>query len=250
MSELKKVYDDEFLVMSTDALKEFNMEFIRYTKERYDMYKEIFGVDNFRKLSFVLFDNLDDYRADYIDRNKNEPPSYSRGNFTHNGAYICVDQPPIPGANFFNKKRASGAHEAFHIFYRELIYGKNNEERIVWFDEGMAQFLSGQKDSMSEEGFKKFYSKFKRDYKPITNLNERIQGNSQVPDDMIFTRPGVIDGYAISYLAIRYLAETKGIDYLKGVMRDNQKILEIGENVIEDLNSYYDKKLASREEER
>ena len=103
---------------------------------------------------------------------------------------------------------------------------------------------------MSEEGFKKFYSKFKRDYKPITNLNERVQGNLQVPDDMIFSRPGIIDGYTISYLAIRYLAETKGLEYLKEIMGDNKRILEIGENVIEELISYYDEKIASREEER
>lgn len=246
----KTVYDGEFELISTDKLDEFNQEFIRYTKERYDIYKKIFGVENFRKLSFVIFDNLDDYRDDYVSRNKSEPPSYSRGNFSYSGAYICVDQQPIPGSRFFNKKQASGAHEAFHIFYRELVYGKNNERRIVWFDEGMAQYLSGQNDSMSEESFRKYYSRFKRNYKPITNLNERVQGNLQVSDDMIFSREGVIDGYSLSYLAIRYLAETKGLDYLKELMLDNQKILEIGENVIEELTTYYDEKLANREEER
>lgn len=250
MNKPELIYDEEFFVFSTDKLNDFNKEFINYTKQRYEILKDLFGVESFRKLSFVLFDNLTDYQNDYINRNKSTPPSYSRGNFTNNGAYICVDRQLIPGSDFFNKKRASGAHEAFHIFYREFVYGKNNERRIVWFDEGMAQFFSGQKDSMSEEGFRKFYSKFKRNYKPITNLNERIQGNLQIPDDKIFSREGIMDGYAISYLAIRYLAETKGIDYLKEVMRDNQRILEIGKNVIKELTSYYDEKLLCRDEER
>ena len=158
------MYDDEFLVMSTDSLKGFNEEFIRYTKERYDMYKDFFGVDTFRKLSFVLFDNLDDYRKDYIDRNQNEPPSYSRGNFTHNGAYICIDQELIPGTNFFNKKRASGAHEAFHIFYRELVYGKIMKGELYGLMKEWHNFFRGKETLWVKKDLRNF----------ILNLKEII----------------------------------------------------------------------------
>lgn len=249
MKELKKVYDGEFWVMSTDKLEGFDKEFIAYTKERYEVYKKLFGVECFKKLGFVLFDNLEDYREDYRTRLKKEPPSYSRGNFSRDTAYISVEQPLVPGGEYFYKKRGSGAHEAFHIFYRDLVYRKNNERRIVWFDEGMAQYFSGQKDYMNQEQLKKYYSNYKRAYKPITNLNERVQGTLQVPDDLIFSREGVIDGYAISYLAIRYLAETKGIDYLKELMGDNRKILELGESIIGEFTSYYDERLLNRDDE-
>lgn len=244
MSKQQTVYDDEFIVRSPETLSEFNNEFINYTKQKINEYKALFDVDSFDKLEYIIFDNLDDYRNDYREKFRSEPPSYSRGNFNENTVRMVIEGVPEPGTEAYYHKRATGAHEAFHIFYRSLIYGKP-QNRIVWFDEGMAQFVSGQKNHLSDEAFAKYYQSFRKNYKPIANLNERIQGNSQVPDDKIFKRKGIINGYAISYLAIRYLAETKGIDYLKTIMKDKDKILELGNTIQEKIISYFDEKTKS-----
>ncbi len=246
MKELPIMYDNEFVVKSPETLNAYNNEFITYTKQKINEYKGLFDIESFDKLEFIIFDSLDEYRNNYREKFGEEPPSYSRGNFSGNTVRMVVEENPLPGSEVFYHKRATGAHEAFHIFYRDLIY-KNYQNRIVWFDEGMAQFVSGQKEHLSDDEFTKYYQSFRKNYKPINNLNERIQGNNQVPDDKIFKRKGVINGYAISYLAIRYLAETKGFDYLKTIMRDNDKILEIGNTVQKDMIKYYDEKFKQRE---
>ena len=244
MNKQQTVYDDEFIVRSPESLTEYNNEFIKYTKQKINEYKELFDVDSFDKLEFIIFDSLEDYRNNYREEFGTEPPSYSRGNFNENTVRMVIEGVPEPGTEAYYHKRATGAHEAFHIFYKNLIYG-SPQNRIVWFDEGMAQFVSGQKEHLNDKDFAKYYHSFRKNYKPITNLNERIQGNLQVPDDKIFRRKGIINGYAISYLAIRYLAETKGIDYLKALMRDNDKILEIGDTIQEKIIPYFDDKTKS-----
>ena len=84
---------------------------------------------------------------------------------------------------------------------------------------------------------------------PIDNFNERIQGNSSVSDDKIFSRKGVINGYPLSYLVVKYLAETKGEDYLKSLMKDREKILEYGDTILEDVITYFDDKFKVRKQE-
>lgn len=247
MSNQQTFYNgDDFKLISTDKLNGFNGEFINYTKQKLGEYKNLFEVDKLDKLEFIIFDSLEEYQEDYRKRLGIEPPSYSRGNFNANTVRMVIDQPTIPGTEYFYRARATGAHEAFHIYYRNLFYKKPND-RIVWFDEGMAQYFSGQRSHMDDKSFVKYYSTFRKDYKTVTNLNERIQGNMQVPDDRIFSRKGVINGYPLSYLAIRYLVETEGIEYLKTVMKDKNKILELGNNIQSQLLTYYDRKISEKE---
>lgn len=247
MSELRKIYDEEFTLISTEKLKMFCQPVIEYTKKRLELYKKLFNVESLNKLTYVIYDDLEQYRQDYRESSHEEPPIYSRGSFGKTGCTIVFDRIPKEGTPMYYAKLGTCAHEAFHIYYRDLVY-KNPKERIIWFDEGMARFFSGQKDYMNDEQFKKYYLKFKKNYRPITNLNERIQGNASVPDDKIFKREGVIDGYDISYLAIRYLYETKGITYIKKLMRNNDEILKVGNTVIDEMIKYYDARLQENSE--
>ena len=43
------------------------------------------------------------------------------------------------------KRLYTASHELFHILYKKYILEKNNIDRVVWLDEGMAQFFSGEK---------------------------------------------------------------------------------------------------------
>ena len=246
MKEPEKIYDDDFAVLSTEKLQDFNKEFIGHTKRKFEEFKKIFGVEKLPKLNFVLFDDLDEYRNYRRENDKAEPPVYSRGCYYKDTAVLVIDKLPEVGTKDFYSKRAYGAHEGFHVYYRDLVY-KNPDERVIWFDEGLAQYFSGEKDYLDKKQFENYYSKFRQNYKPITNLNDRKQGNSSVPDDEIFQRKGVIEGYAISYLAVRYLAETKGIDFIKSIMHDRSKILELGNTISEEMIKYYDEKILETE---
>lgn len=241
------VYDEEFKLISPKSLDSFNNDFVNHTKRCLEDYKRLFETDSLDKLEIIIFDSLEDYREDYRQRFNREPPEYSRGNFGDKSMRIVIDQDLISDTMYYNKAKSTGAHEAFHIYYRDLVY--DGIQRIVWFDEGMAQYFSREKDDYSDDEFFKFYSNFRKSYVPVDNLNERIQGNSSVSDDKIFSRKGVINGYPLSYLVVKYLAETKGEDYLKSLMKDREKILEYGNTILEDVITYFDDKFKGRKQE-
>lgn len=245
----KFVYDDEFKLFSTDKLSKFNQAFIKHTEACLIEYRDFFDTDDLQisDMEIYLFDDLEKYREDYRKRLGKEPPEYSRGNFGQRKAYIMIDSKELNDDTYLNKAKAIGAHEIFHVLYRELGY--KSGERIVWFDEGLAQVLSKEKDFLTEDKLRKYFLKTMSEYKDIDNLNERIQGNSSIPDDKIFTRKGVIDGYALSYFSVRFLLETKGREYLKRLMKENNTVIEVGQNILPNMIRHYSEKFKETEHE-
>ena len=54
----------------------------------------------------------------------------------------------------------TASHELFHILYMKYILKDDYSKRIVWYDEGMAQFMSGEKDYLKEgNNFKQYFLK-------------------------------------------------------------------------------------------
>jgi hypothetical protein len=196
---------------------------------------------------FEMYDDIEEWRENYRKTFNSEPPSYSRGTFDPGKLLSSSVQHPkaVYGSSMWYKTVCTNAHEAFHMFYQKYCYG---EDRIVWFDEGLAQFFSGDSANKveSEEAFVSSFSQFLVEYKPINNLNERIQGNSSVSDDLIFYREGVFNGYTASFLVIWYLYETRGMEYIIELMKDNKRIRELGEYILDEAVDYYkDKYLKS-----
>ena len=216
---------------------------IEYTKNKFDLFRKLFNVKKLEKISFELFDNIDEWKKIYIERFKNNPPEYSRGYFVDDinlsSCIMCSN--PKYNSRFWVMTLCTNAHEAFHLYYKKYIYG---EDRIVWFDEGMAQFLSGEYEDLlnNEEEFNRVFIDFCNNYIPINNFNDRIQGNNSVPDNLIFKRQNVFDGYIASFLCINYLNDAYGFDYLVYLMKDNKKIRELGKTVINDMIKYFSKK--------
>lgn len=213
------------------------------TIEKFELYRRIFNVEKLEKITFIIYDNIEEYRNLYRKINNQEPPEYARGSFDPelNISYCTRNNNPIYGSSMWYHTLGINAHEAFHMYYRKYIY-KN--DRIVWFDEGLAQFLSGENDNwlFDEEKFKDVFIKYNELYTPINNLNERIQGNDNVPDDLIFQRQNVFEGYKISLLIIKYLIDKNGINYIFDILNDNEEIRRIGNNIIDEMIDYYKNK--------
>lgn len=188
----------------------------------------------------MLFDNYEEWKEFYISRNRREPPEYSRGCFEseNNLCYSVQKGGVLYNTPLWFHTISANAHEAFHIYYKKYVY---KDDRIVWFDEGLAQYLSGENDLWinNEERMSSNFLTFYNNYKEITNLNDRIQGNSTVPDDLIFSREGIFDGYRMSLLAIKYLDSKYGISYIKELMKDNKSIRKLGETIINEMIEYY-----------
>lgn len=227
----------------TPGNKSLSDYILNQTTEKFELYKKIFNVEKLEKITFVLFDNIEDYKKYYRQLNKKEPPEYSKGAFDpiNNLSYSVQHSNSMYNTSWWMHAVCVNAHEAFHIYYKKYIY---NDDRIIWFDEGMAQFLSGENDNWinNEEIYKETFINFMESYKPIYNLNERIQGNYDISDDLIFQRKGVFEGYKASLMIIKYLVEINGYEYIFKLLKNNEHIREIGNNILDEMIMYYKNK--------
>ena len=249
MDNMITIFDDQDACINiSESLMDQKDYIISKLKERLDFYKKIFNQEELDKLTYIMFDDLEIYRNTMLSKYNYNCPEYSRGMFSMNSksSFVCITPEVKQDKNRLHKMLLSNAHEAFHYYYRKYIY-QQPENRVIWFDEGIAQYFSGEYEFLVDEEFKNFYGKWKSEYIPINNLNDRIQGRSDVPDELIFKREGVFNGYNTSYLIVRYLVETKGEQYIIDLMKDRDRILELGNsNIIEEMKEYYLKKLTSK----
>ena len=198
------------------------------------------------KIHFEIYDidtEKDKWQEKYISIYGKNPPEYSSGYFEPaiNLSSCCLHANAAFGTAWWYSAVCTNAHEAFHLYYRKYIYGN---VRIVWFDEGMAQYLSGSEDEWlnDEVKFLDKFMKFLEAYVPINNLNERIQGNSTVSDEKIFQRKNVFNGYLASVLIIKFVVDSYGEDYLFELMKDNCKIRGLSKTALNDMIIYFKEK--------
>ena len=130
----------------------------------------------------------------------------------------------------------TASHELVHILYLKYILNNDYDKRIVWYDEGMAQYVSGEKDCLNDKDiFKKYYFKLRKETKIIPNLNKLEHGNSFYNKDY--------NAYDLSYLSIRYLSEIiDKIDFIC-LMKDFRKIKSYGNDIVNKMFNYFDEKL-------
>lgn len=94
-------------------------------------------------------------------------------------------------------------------------------------------FFSGECDENMTNNFMNWYDKVKSSTKIIPNLNELTHGNKFETDEY--------SGYKLSLLAVKYLFDKFGIDEFKKILNDYEKIMNYGENIIENAFQFYDK---------
>ncbi len=233
----KQFENDSFVLYSPDSLKYITNDLETILNESLELYKKIFDVDKFRKVQINYFDNIEDFR-NYIYELRGEKeslPEYAKGTFD-NGMINAFIQPNIiEGTPLFIHRKYNASHELFHIMYQELVWGRKHQERIVWFDEGMAQFFSGENNKEMTSEFTKWLSIVKFNTKSIPNLNALSHGSDFETEDY--------SGYHLSLLAVKYLYDKLGIDGFIKIIPNNNTIIELGNNIIEDAFNFYDKEL-------
>ncbi len=178
------------------------------------------------------FDTVEEFREFIyeIRGERDSLPEYARGTYDNGMVNACVNP------KFQLKKLYTVSHELFHILYMKYILDNDYSKRIVWYDEGMAQFMSGERDSLNDNGiFKEFYSRIRKETKVIPHMNSLEHGNSFVNENY--------NGYDLSYLSIKYLSEVLSAEQFKNLMSDFSKISQFGDGIIQKMFSYYDEKL-------
>lgn len=144
--EIKIIVADEFTKYNkTPNGRPISNYIVDNTKEKLKLYKKIFNMEKLDKITYEIFDDMGEWKKLYTERFNDIPPEYSRGYLKNEDRLSSCMQhsKPIYGTPYWYNTVCINAHEAFHYYYKKYIYG---EDRVVWFDEGMAQFLSSESD--------------------------------------------------------------------------------------------------------
>lgn len=216
----------------SESLENLAQATISLLNQKIEEYKLFFSISSDEPIVVNYFDNVEEFREFiYSLRGERDSlPEYATGTYDNEMVNACVNP------KFQLKRLYTASHELFHILYMKYILHNDYSKRIVWYDEGMAQFMSGEKDSLNDSGvFNDFYLRVREQTKVIPQMNNLKHGNSFINDNY--------NGYDLSYLSIRYLSEILSIEQFKNLMSDFSTINEFGDNIIQKMFNYYDEKL-------
>ncbi len=224
-----------YILNAPQSLKYITDNMHDILNDKIEQYKKIFKIKQLNPIQINYFDNIEEFR-NFIYKIRGEKeslPKYATGTYD-NGMINAFITPNIDiNSNDYKIKLYLANHELFHILYMQYILKNDYQKRIVWYDEGMAQFLSGEMDELLDiEKFKKFYLKVKNNTLVIPNLNEIEHGTSFCNNNY--------NGYDLSYLCIRYLREIMTNEEFQNLMSNFSKIKEYGINIVENMFAYYD----------
>ena len=232
---------EQYKLYSPDSLKYITDNMHAVLLSKIEEYKKLFNIDDFKQLQINYFDDLEKFRKFIYELRgeKDSLPKYAGGTYDR-GMINAFIQSNIPNDSpQYNSKLYMASHELFHILYMKYILQNDYSKRIVWYDEGMAQFMSGEKDKLlNDETFKEFYQKVRESTKRFPDLNEIKHGSSFCNEHY--------NGYNLSFLAIRYLSEILSENEFICLMSDFEQIKNYGRTILNNMFDYYDKKLISK----
>ena len=209
-------------IYCSKELEEFADTFLEYCKKDIVRVKDFFGLTQDIPLIIALFD--DEKEIDFV-----YGKSDFSGFFNNTGAYAYINLYGEKSKDYFFKGLM---HELVHHIYKYYIYG-SNKSRITWVDEGLAQFVSNQKEELNDENKYNEYL--------IKNLedNQNINLSTLNHNDGSF---GKNNGYPLSYIAVRYLYETNSHNDFIKLIKDEKQLTTIGETILRDAYTYYNNK--------
>lgn len=130
---------------------------------------------------------------------------------------------------------ASIVHEFIHLVYdNQAPYN-----HCVWLEEGLAQFLSGQK-SFLEADINKYHNWLKKsvlekEIPPITFLKKHGSSYGEFCD----CSTNKYNGYDISYALLRFIIEEYSEEKLYAAIQDSNVLLVLENSIIENFKRKY-----------
>ena len=231
LSLTPKAENNDFKIFAPDELEDFATDCLAYITEQKGKILDFFGLDRFRKIEINLFDNQEEFLK-FIRTLRWQGakiPSYCKGTFDN---FMVNDSlNPIEVSLNPNRYKSSVLHECIHIIYNSMT-----DKRIVWLDEGLAMNLSGERNNLKdEESFKNYMTQKIASINPPSNINQLRHGEMFVNEEY--------NGYELSYLAVRYLLETKSKDEIHEMIKNSDKALEIGNEILPCALNFFKTKL-------
>ena len=225
--------NDNFILYAPDSLKHVYKNLESILAEKLELYKQLFDVDDFRKVEIHYFDNKEDFR-NYVYELRGEKeslPKYAVGTGADGMVIAYIDPSIKEEDDIFKKRQCLASHELFHIMYHELVIFKTRQEHLTWFDEGCAQFFSGEKDYELNEGFSEWFKKVKSETKKIPELNNLTHGETFKNEDY--------NGYDLSLLAVKNIYDRLGFESFKRLIQNSSSITRRGDGIINESFIFY-----------
>lgn len=229
------IENEHFIIYGNNDLDLIKEEVLNVLTKEKNKLLQFLNIDIFPKVTINLFN---DYDA-FVDYHKNigyEITSYSKATFIGNTINKLYDSDDIKNRKYW---LISGLiHEYFHILYQSIW--QDNYERVVWIDEGLAQYKAGQ-FSLLQKDYKKFkswylYNIIRRDKEipPIDYLTSHGDKYGMFCDNTTLK----YNGYDLSYLLARYLIEQTKLD-ISALLTDKSKIDELSKTIMQDCINFY-----------
>ena len=231
---MKKLETNLCKINYSESLEDLAKATVSLLNQKIKEFNLFFDISNNEQIIVNYFDNLEEFREFIysIRGERDSLPEYARGTYDKGMINAFVNP------KFQLKRLYTASHELFHILYMKCILNNDSSKRIVWYDEGMAQFMSGEKDYLTDDTFKDFYFNVREKTKTIPQMNSLKHGKEFVNEDY--------NCYDLSYLSIKYLSEILSDIQFKNLMSDFPKIIQLGDNIISKMFSYLDEKLESK----
>ena len=230
MEKIKLIENDEIEVY---GIEQYNKEFLErlvsyYTKSK-DKILIFFGIADFRKIRINLYKSKQEYDDSFKDIM--QISKYGIGNcYMGEINYVCTEQDleSIPKAGFVI---ASIVHEFVHLVYYEKI----SKNKCVWLEEGLAQYLSGQKSllEMDDERYNMWLEKniFEKEIPKIEYLKE----HGSIYGKFCDMQTNKYNGYDVSYALIRYMITKYNNIEINEIIRNKIKLQECEKTIIQDF---------------
>lgn len=233
-TEKKQIDTSSYILYAPDTLKEISTKMIENLNNKLPELLKIFNLKQFRKIQINLFDDNDRFRNFiYEIRGENKSlPLYAKGTYDQGMINAYVDNNIVINSEKYIKKICMCTHELFHILYLEIMLNNDLSKRVTWFDEGMALYISGERDNLKPlDKFNDYCTKVITETKEIPNLNNLKHGSTFVNEKY--------NAYDLSYIAVRYLFDTMSNEEITLLLKSPEEVKKIGENIVKKAFKYY-----------
>lgn len=243
-----------FVIECPENLESISQKILDNVEEKKSVIFDFFEISDCPKINVKLFDDLEKYRkclAEDFKIDISQIPKYSTGAIGTKTIYLFmllnndIENDFEKNIECVTKNTARTLHEFSHILFYNLIVKQRKQHRIVWFDEGLAQCLSGQKSELEkDDNFKYYFLNVMNSTKTIPNLNELSHG------DNVFIKKGEYNAYDLSFIAVRYMLEVLGKQKVREIIKTEEKLLEVGNTVLKDAFEYFKEKYFTQSKKR
>ena len=229
LPEKPLIENDDFIIYGNNDIEFIKEELIKVLSLQKKELLHFFHLSSFPKTTINLFNDKNSYLK------FTQKLAESKENLTQEMINYQYDTNNLKNIVYILTENI--IYEFVPLLYKEIWLGKY--ERKLWLDEGLAQYLSGQKSLLekNEELFKSWYliHIVRRDkiIPPLDFLNK--QGNKYGEFNDEETKK--YNGYTLSYLLVRYLIDTH--PNFIALLNDKEKIKNIETHLMNDAINYY-----------